>query len=115
MSGVINSGFSFGPSTSMSGQVPAGAFDDDLKSLECQVCLQVRRGCKIFQCVNGHIICEHCGVAFSGTECPICSQATMAGGARIRNLVVEQEIQRLPEQCPNRERGCAFDTRYTLN
>ncbi len=42
----------------------------DRKDLTCPVCLEVRWTCKIFQCLNGHIVCEEC--VECSDRCSIC-------------------------------------------
>jgi hypothetical protein len=80
--------------------------DQFRKHLECPICLEVRRGCKIFQCKNGHGTCEECYNNL-GT-CSVCRVGLTHPG--IRNLLVEQLIGSLPHQCKHVDAGCLFET-----
>jgi hypothetical protein len=76
------------------------------RHLECPICLEVKRGCHIFQCQNGHIACSDCYAKL--TQCPECRIAFSR--PEIRCLRVEQLIDGLPTQCKNFEAGCYFET-----
>jgi hypothetical protein len=76
------------------------------RHLECPICLEVKRGCHIFQCNNGHIACSDCYAKL--TQCPECRVAFKRPG--IRNIRLEQLIDGLPAQCKYFEAGCSFET-----
>jgi hypothetical protein len=76
------------------------------RHLECPICLEVKRGCHIFQCQNGHIACSDCYAKL--TQCPECRIALSRQG--IRCLRVEQLIDGLPMHCKHLEAGCSFET-----
>ena len=60
-----------------------------LKLLECPVCLEVAwPPKKIFQCMQGHIICNGCRKHLKVTKCPICRQQLKASNTA-RNLALE--------------------------
>ncbi len=81
--------------------------DDFSEDLRCPVCLEVRHDCKIFQCGNGHLICELCHS--SVTQCPICRVTLPKPGSR--NLFAEKAIRNLPQPCKNAHKGCPFATK----
>ena len=67
--------------------------DDDL-GLECPICLDMPKvGQKIFQCRNGHTLCESCSERV--TYCPTCRHPLENHGQRTRNLVAEKYIAKL--------------------
>jgi hypothetical protein len=76
------------------------------KRLECPICLDVKRGCNIFQCKNGHIACEECYKKLR--SCP--SRRFALTKAGIRNLLMEKLIVNLPLECQHLETGCSFET-----
>ena len=77
--------------------------EEENKRLKCPICLETRRDCKMFQCHNGHLICGHCCTEHIKL-CPTCRDEMPT--KRIRNIVAERNIQRLPLTCQNN--GCNF-------
>ncbi len=67
--------------------------------LECPVCFQIPRA-KIFQCVNGHSICDRCSTKV--TVCPTCRSF----GVRIRNHLAESLLDDIKFQCSWNQQGC---------
>ncbi len=66
---------------------------------ECPVCLQIPRA-KIFQCVNGHSICEECSSRVK--PCPECRSSRK----RSRNLLAEKLLDGFEFKCSYSEQGC---------
>ena len=86
--------------------------------VQCVVCLRVPprylvpREEKIFQCQNGHIICNDCSSKI-GAQCPSCRTAInkLTGDKKIRNLAVEQIIESLDcYNCQNLD--CEFSGNF---
>ncbi len=59
--------------------------------LVCPICLEVKRDCKIFQCENGHLTCEHCYESLE--SCSVCRVELKKPGSRC--LFAEKAIQRI--------------------
>ncbi len=53
----------------------------------CVICLEVKWGCKMFQCFSGHLACEDCHGRLNEARCPTCN------GRMPRNRVVERFIK----------------------
>ncbi len=66
---------------------------------ECPVCHQVPRT-KVFQCVNGHSICEQCSTKVK--PCPQCRSSRK----RSRNLLAETLLDAFEFKCRYSEQGC---------
>lgn len=66
---------------------------------ECPVCFQIPRA-NIFQCVNGHSICDKCSTKVR--ICPTCRTT----GARIRNLLAESLLDDIKFKCGWSQHGC---------
>ncbi len=90
---------------------------EQLEELTCPVCLDVPQNCKIFQCQNGHLICERCYEQV--TNCPICRTGLQKPGPRC--LYAEKAIQKLsqslqkpgpiqnvPLRCKYNPQGCSY-------
>lgn len=59
--------------------------------LECPVCLdEMRPPKKIFQCSNGHVICELCKSNPEVRSCPTCRVQFRGGSNFVRNIVAEK-------------------------
>lgn len=82
--------------------------------IRCPVCFEIPRG-SVFQCVHGHIICEAC---FGRMDvCPCCRERYSLDNARDddggqeviqrnRALAVEQMLDLMTFECPNKRLGC---------
>jgi hypothetical protein len=78
---------------------------DDVESLvRCPVCLNVPQMGPIYECHNGHIVCENCDVKLD--KCPTCRVEFTR--KRKRNLFAEQLLEKCTflYPCPNASRGC---------
>ncbi|PSN45752.1 hypothetical protein C0J52_13792 [Blattella germanica] len=73
--------------------------DSIVNLLECPVCMDTMRP-PIFQCQNGHSICNKCKPGL--TKCPTCRGALIT----TRNLLAEQLAYKVVYFCPNKDRGC---------
>ena len=73
----------------------------DLKrNLECPVCLSLPKSTPIYQCENGHIICNACRERVS--HCPQCNMLL----GKIRCLTAESFIDSFFIPCPFAKHGC---------
>jgi hypothetical protein len=84
----------------------------DMRSaLECPVCLHVRLGNRIFQCIRGHNICAMCKADKSIVVCPTCREGYHDPPAR--NFCAENLISTcdLEFPCQNASLGCQFRAR----
>ncbi len=72
----------------------SSASPDDL---ECPVCLELQRDCRIYQCRNGHLICRECHAKVDA--CPTCREPIDHRSKAIRNIIAEKAIDRLPREC----------------
>ncbi|CAG7820755.1 unnamed protein product [Allacma fusca] len=68
---------------------------------ECPVCYE-KLYSPIYQCYNGHLICNHC--IDKVERCPVCRDRMP--GRRIRNLEVEKITGKPTFACPNKTKGC---------
>ena len=69
-------------------------FNEDLRDLiECVVCLEVPNDPPIYQCENGHILCEECYEECL-PSCPTCRIHLEASGSRIRSRIAEKALER---------------------
>ena len=59
--------------------------------LECPVCIETIRKVPVYQCANGHVICQDCIEKLN--NCPICRNDS----ALRRNLKLEKIVQRLED------------------
>ena len=65
-------------------------FEEYLRDLlECPVCMESIKSVPVYQCANGHVICEDCIEKL--TNCPICRNDS----APVRSLKLEKTVQRL--------------------
>lgn len=74
-------------------------FADDASAeelLECPVCMDFMSG-RIFQCCEGHVLCELCLEKMDEKRCPTCRQET----GKIRNRMLGQVAERVHVTCPN--------------
>lgn len=77
--------------------------------LDCPVCYDTLVS-PIYQCQNGHIICNNCIEKLA--QCGEC-RVTLAG-ARIRNVALENICKSVDVKCPNRGEGCEVRTTVEL-
>jgi len=70
------------------------------KLIECPVCLQFPTLGKVFQCQNGHIVCQSCHKRL--VICPICRDPLPG----FRCKIAEQILSKIPTPCPFAEYGC---------
>lgn len=73
------------------------------KLIECPVCLEPIAS-TIFQCCNGHLVCEVC--IKSMQKCGVCREEFPA--KLIRNLAMESLTENLKFSCRNAPLGCEF-------
>ena len=69
-------------------------------ALECIVCLDVPKNDPIYQCDNGHILCNSCHA--NVTDCPMCRVKLGTS----RNLAVERVLSKFPRACEYDTHGC---------
>ena len=69
-------------------------------ALECIVCLDVPKDDPVYQCNNGHILCNFCHQ--NVTNCPVCRVKL----GRLRNLAVEKVLSKYPRPCEFNNDGC---------
>ena len=62
---------------------------------ECPVCLNILKSKTIYQCENGHAICDQCYSKFTAKNCPTCTNVMF----KTRNLVSEKILEKLPTPC----------------
>ena len=61
------------------------------KDFECSVCLdEMRPPVKIFQCKNGHVMCESCKNHSEVTTCPTCRIPLPGPNSLMRNIPVSE-------------------------
>lgn len=71
----------------------------------CPICLQVFRR-QVYQCRNGHVICDKCVISVGQGKCPQCRVKLKVKGSFIRNLLLEKLMDDVLVPCPFREAGC---------
>jgi len=89
------------------GELAQGGADKLLRMYECPICFDFMTAA-IFQCGNGHLICEACKesvVKSNGGKCPSCLQ--VLGNTRNRALEELSAVVKLP--CKNHSRGCTAE------
>lgn len=80
----------------------AGKSEDDLpEDCVCPICFDVYAD-HVFQCVNGHAVCNTCVKPLSA--CPQCRISYK--GAPIRVRVLENMLDRMSFDCKFKENGC---------
>ena len=75
------------------------------KDLECPVCWDTPRRVPIFQCRNGHIICQDCQPKLQTPNCPQC-RIPYGNETPIRALTAEKCIRQIPHKCIYANQGC---------
>jgi len=82
------------------------AVDDLSAQFQCPVCTDFLYE-KIFQCRNGHVVCESClGKLGAYQRCPTCRVKVSSGNHGIRNLQMEQLRNLVKLPCPFERHGC---------
>ena len=76
------------------------ALDEIQDALECVVCLDLPKDDQVYQCENGHILCNICREKL--TNCPFCRVIL----GRSRNLSVEKILAKCPRTCEFGKYGC---------
>ena len=81
---------------------------------ECPICLNICRSKNVYQCKNGHIVCDQCYTKLTTKDCPTCRNEMF----KTRNFVSKKLLERLPTPCQcvgcsedeleNREEECSF-------
>ena len=61
----------------------------------CPVCLNICRSKTLYQCENGHVVCDQCYPRLTSKDCPTCRNEMF----KTRNLVSEKLLERLPSPC----------------
>ena len=72
-------------------------------ALECIICLEFPKSTPVYQCDNGHILCNSCHGRI--TECPTCR--TRLG--KIRCLAVEKVLAQCPRPCSFKSYNCNIE------
>ena len=70
-----------------------------LKDLECPVCMETPETFPIYQCTQGHIVCNSCYPRVE--NCPVCRVKKLP----IRALTAEKSLKNLLQEC--RHQGCS--------
>ena len=69
------------------------------KDFECSVCLdEMRPPVKIFQCKNGHVMCESCKNHPEVTTCPTCRIPLPGPNSLMRNIPVSGVVMHIKGQ-----------------
>ncbi|CAL8133605.1 unnamed protein product [Orchesella dallaii] len=72
-----------------------------IELLKCPVCFEIPSE-SVFQCKYGHTFCKQCSVYLK--TCPQCR--IQLGHEKIRNRTLEQLLDVMDFNCPNKELGC---------
>ena len=95
----------------MSAEISGTCLEDDILQqqlkcsqikdiLDCNVCFSVPVTKHIYQCNNGHLLCEDCNKKL--TSCPCCRDPL----SNVRSLVAEKLLDMIPTRCKFKEYGC---------
>ena len=85
-------------STHLHGEMMASSIK---KLSECPVCfVEMVPPMKIFQCINGHSLCENCKDNKNVTTCPSC-RVTLKGELISRNILAESLIEAMTKDGHN--------------
>jgi hypothetical protein len=69
-------------------------FEENIrKILECPICWETIRTVPVYQCINGHVVCNECITKLESC-CPICR---INNSTFIRNRKLEEIIEKLPD------------------
>ena len=74
--------------------------EDIREDLQCPVCFKIPRTTPIFQCEEGHILCNTCHPRLH--DCPVCRRPLR----NTRCRAIEKIISKLPLRCINFNEGC---------
>ena len=78
--------------------------------MECPICLEIPKSTKIYQCENGHTVCEQCYSKSTVKICPLCRESMFKTRSLITELLKkETEItKKIIKQylCKNSRHGC---------
>lgn len=79
--------------------------DKILDHATCPICMEIP-AFEIYQCTNGHILCEYCLLKVK--LCPQCQQSFEVDGIpiRIRARVLENILDSIERPCPYKKEGC---------
>lgn len=72
----------------------------EARIFECPICLDTLSR-PIYQCFRGHLICEICEKKH--LKCPTCESSM---SRKVRNLAMEELVEKVPMECPNSIEGC---------
>ena len=76
------------------------SLDEIEEVLECVICLEFPKTAPIYQCDNGHVLCNSCHGRV--TDCPTCRGRL----GKVRNLAIEKIIAKFPIPCKFNKYGC---------
>ena len=76
------------------------SLDEIEEVLECVICLEFPKTAPIYQCDNGHVLCNSCHGRVS--DCPTCRGRL----GKVRNLAIEKIIAKFPIPCKFNKYGC---------
>ena len=77
------------------------SLDDIEDVLECVICLEFPRTTPIYQCDNGHVLCNTCHGRV--TDCPTCRGRL----GKVRCLAMEKVLAKFPLPCKFNQYGCS--------
>ena len=79
--------------------VPIAEFEE---FLECPVCYTIPDSSPIYQCENGHILCQSCRPKLE--NCPTCRHPLR----NTRSLLAEKVLEKIPVKCTFSRNGCTL-------
>ena len=98
----------YGMGGSHSPSVPAHNIFE--KDFECPVCYEVMSPpSRIFQCNNGHLICEECKCHSEIRTCPTC-RVPLGPTSLLRNIPMEKLAKTYFERCSSNSRSASRNT-----
>ena len=83
----------------LSFSVPIAEFEE---FLECPVCYTIPDSSPIYQCENGHILCQSCRPKLE--NCPTCRHPLR----NTRSLLAEKVLEKIPVKCTFSRNGCTL-------
>ena len=88
----------------MAARFPISFSENNLKDMECPVCLRIPSSAPIFQCgEGGHIVCKECHPKL--VNCPVCRKPL----GNSRNRIFEMLVLQLPYKCKFSQYGCPVE------